>query len=272
VHMSDWNKDAREFVETSGVAQFWVMVARPEPRLQDVAIEASRDMPGRMIPFLHIDWREWAKDPGEVERAYERGAIGLKAIRPPLPYDHESYFPIYEKANALGMPILFHTGIIAHAAYDANWLGRASFGPSNMQPAMLGAIAAAFPELSIIGGHLGYPYTEQTHHNLWYYPNVAHDVCGYAPFDWLIAHLGDRAHPRFGGPGFYYEKILLATDSSLGRPALHGQAMEKYKFWSLFFKFVGRFHSWGDHAEKVLSGNADRIMNNALKKQGRTLV
>jgi predicted TIM-barrel fold metal-dependent hydrolase len=56
-------------------------------------------------------------DPAEVtyERVYqlnEMGYRGFKIIGTPRPYDHPDHNPAYKAAEELGMPILFHCGVI----------------------------------------------------------------------------------------------------------------------------------------------------------------
>src|ERR1041384_3910019 len=56
---------------------------------------------------LHPDHLEAADD---IRRYRDEGFQGLKAYGNALPYSHDAYFPIYEVAERLGMPIFFHTG------------------------------------------------------------------------------------------------------------------------------------------------------------------
>ena len=48
----------------------------------------------------------------DVRRLHELGYRGLKIIGTRRDYDDRSYFAIYEAAEALSMPILFHCGVI----------------------------------------------------------------------------------------------------------------------------------------------------------------
>ena len=74
-------------------------------------IEVAKHYPGFFIPFGYIDY---FKGPEQIDCMKEAGFVALKAIRPPKDYNDESYFPIYERAAILNMPILFHVGIISH--------------------------------------------------------------------------------------------------------------------------------------------------------------
>ena len=77
---------------------------------EEEVVMCARRYPGMYIPFGFIDLTKGA---GEVTRLKEKGFTGLKAISPVKNYDDESFFPVYARAEELGMPILFHVGIIS---------------------------------------------------------------------------------------------------------------------------------------------------------------
>ena len=65
-----------------------------------------------------------------------------------LPPNHASYFPLYAECVELNIPVLILTG---HTAVNlSNETGR---------PSSLDDIALHFPELKIIAGHAGYPWS-----------------------------------------------------------------------------------------------------------------
>lgn len=67
------------------------------------------------------------------------------------PYDHPQYYPIYEKVVEYGMPILFHTGrLLIEERQRRDVISR-----HKMDTVCLDAIARAFPELYLVGAHLG---------------------------------------------------------------------------------------------------------------------
>lgn len=93
-------------------------------------------------------------DPADqVDRLKEMGFTGLKFIRPYYAYDDERYFPLYERAQALGMPILFHTGFLVIRESDrANKVSQ-----DKMRAIRLDTLGRAFPELRMMMAHLGNP-------------------------------------------------------------------------------------------------------------------
>ena len=133
-----------EVAESGLVKQVWLLPLNlyvPEFDFagDDEVLKVGKRYPGFFVPFGFIDY---FKGPEQIDRMKEQGFAALKAIRPPKPYDDESYFPIYERAEALGMPILFHVGIISHRTREQLTMP-VKTGPGNMKPSMLDGIADA---------------------------------------------------------------------------------------------------------------------------------
>ena len=223
----------------------------------DMVLEVSQRYPGLFIPFGFIDY---TAGPDHVERMKERGFVGLKAIRPPLPYDDPSYLPIYEKADALRMPILFHVGIIAKNLREEMTPAQ-SLGPTNMRPSMLDGIAAAFPKLPLIAGHMGFPWLDELLEMLYYYPNTYCSLCGLVDYKWLIDNLDKRCSRDQTGRQTMVDRMLFASDSMYGVEETFGNVVKLARFMEGFFAFVGsRFNSWGDKADEVFHKTAASIM------------
>ena len=139
----------------------------------DQAIELSRRHEDLFVPCASIDPGE--AQGREIRRLHELGYRGLKIIGTSLPYDDYRYFSTYDAAEALAMPIVFHLGVIGggidysvtHPRYDAEAAARLvrarefiRRGPRDvsairMRPFHLDTIANNFPELHIIGAHMG---------------------------------------------------------------------------------------------------------------------
>jgi predicted TIM-barrel fold metal-dependent hydrolase len=226
---------------------------------EDEILKASKDYPDFFIPFGYLDLR---KTPDDIDRLKDKGFIGLKAYRPIKPYDAPEYFSFYERAEKLNMPILFHTGMLEKAT--AKQMGKdLCFGPTSMKPSMLTGIAAAFPKLTIIGGHLGYPWLEETAQNLYYYPNIYHDLSGYRKdIEWLIKNL-DRKCNDGKGLRYFNDKILFATDAlCYGNEKGHEEAFKLMDFWELFLEMIGQnYYRWGEPEErnKIMFSNAEKL-------------
>ena len=99
----------------SGVAKFCILALGGDPGeegyLGNTGVKKWMDKyPDIIVGFGNIE-TGYAMDPySKVERLYEEGFKGIKLIYPAYPYSDKRYFGYYEKAQELGMPILFHTG------------------------------------------------------------------------------------------------------------------------------------------------------------------
>ena len=87
----------------------------------------------------------------QVERAVtEHGYVGIKMIPDHwYPYD-ERVFPTYEKIQELGVPILFHTGILWGNGDSSRFCRPACF-----------EIIQEFPKVRFMMAHVGWPWTDE---------------------------------------------------------------------------------------------------------------
>lgn len=265
-------------VESDKIEQVWVMEVPyfREGPMKELAsareiLEVSRRYPGFFVPFGFIDF---TKGPEQVDRMKEQGFVGLKAICPVRPYDDTTYFPIYERAEALNMPILFHVGIILKSTREEVTPNQ-SLGPTNMRPSMLDGIAAAFPRLTLIAGHMGFPWLEELFESLYYYPRIYCSLCGYVDYRWLIDHLDRRCGAGNDPAETLCDRMLFATDCAYGReepgltPESAGLSSESLvDFFEGFFRHVGRSYTWGAKSDTVLRGTPRRIMAEARQSRG----
>lgn len=116
----------------------------------------------------------WEDDgPEQAQRLHDEGFTGLKFIIPPKAYNDPSFYPIYERAQELGMPVLFHLGIVARSSTR-----KVRTDNNLMRPIYLDTIARDFPELTIIGAHLGNPWYEEATMSCRWNPNLYFDLSG----------------------------------------------------------------------------------------------
>ena len=94
-----------------------------------------------------------------------------------LPPDHARYYPIYAKCCELEIPIMMQVGHCLRYQRDR-------ILPSVGRPITLDQIAIDFPELVLIGIHLGYPWTEEMISVAWKHENVYIGSDAYAPRHW----------------------------------------------------------------------------------------
>ena len=168
-------------------------------------IDAYEAHPDLFVPLAQVFLDE--DGPEQIARLHGRGFKGLKITGPAKNYDDESYFPLYEKCEALGMPILFHTGIrggpidyLQFHPRDAELAQRTSYegeqrnrgttrGAARMQPIYLDTVSMAFPDLRIIGAHLGYGLYDSAAAVARWRRNVTFDISGGAV---VRRHIVDR--------------------------------------------------------------------------------
>jgi uncharacterized protein len=168
-------------------------------------LDAHRAYPDLFIPLAQV-WLD-EDGPDEISRLHDRGFKGLKITGPSFDYDHESYYPLYERCEELNMPILFHTGIrggpidfllfhprdhglAERTAAEHEERGRGTTkGAARMQPIFLDTIGIAFPKLRIIGAHLGYGLYDSAAAVARWRRNVTFDISGGAV---VRRHILDR--------------------------------------------------------------------------------
>lgn len=101
---------------------------------------------------------------------------GFKALRI-LPWiwncppNHPSYHPLYRKCIELGIPYCTQVG---HTG------PRMPSEPGRPIP-YIDELALAFPELTIVGGHIGYPWADEMIALAWKHDNVYIDTSAYLP-------------------------------------------------------------------------------------------
>ena len=110
------------------------------------------------------------------------------------PPDDRMYYPFYAKCAELGVPIQIQVG------HSAQWFLR-----TVAQPITLDRVAIDFPELKIIGIHIGHPWTEEMISMAWKHPNVYIGTDAHLPKYWdasLIKFINSRGQ----------DKVLFGTD------------------------------------------------------------
>ncbi len=168
-------------------------------------LDAWQAHPDLFVPLAQVFLDE--DGPDLISQLHERGFKGLKITGPNLNYDDESYYPLYERCEELGMPILFHTGIrggpidfllfhprdhelAERTAAEHEERGRGSTqGAARMQPIYLDTLGIAFPRLRIIGAHLGYGLYDSAAAVARWRRNVSFDISGGAV---VRRHILDR--------------------------------------------------------------------------------
>lgn len=108
--------------------------------------------------------------------------------------DDRVYYPFYAKCAELNVPVQIQVG------HSAQWFLR-----TVAQPISLDRVAIDFPELTIVGIHIGHPWTEEMISMAWKHKNVFIGTDAHLPKYWdasLIKFINSRGQ----------DKVLFGTD------------------------------------------------------------
>jgi len=212
------------------------------PRLPNTEVaEVVKRFPDQFVGFASVDpWKgKWAID--EITRAVnELGLIGAKfhpGIQAFYPNDVR-FFPLYERISDLGVPALFHTG--------TNGLGAGTPGGMGVKmdysrPIYLDAVAAEFPQLTMIGAHPAWPWHEEMLAIIQHKSNVFMDLSGWSP-KYIPKMIMDEARGRL------QDRILFGSDFPFLTP----------ERWLKDFETLEGFTA--QVRQKILYDNAVRIL------------
>jgi predicted TIM-barrel fold metal-dependent hydrolase len=139
---------------------------------QEVADMKTR-YPGRFFGAVAIDPTGMMKSVRQLERAVRDYGFNVCFILPArvgLAPNHACYFPIYAKCVELGIPIRMNVGLPAFQG--AGWV---------QHPMHLDEVLLAFPELTVVGAHVGHPWHLECIALLQKYPNFYLLTSGWVP-------------------------------------------------------------------------------------------
>jgi hypothetical protein len=164
-----------------------------------------RGAPDVLVGVASVDLARPMDAVRELRRAVRH--LGLRALRVlpwlwNLPPNDRRYYPLYAECIELGVPFCLqvgHTGPMRPSE------------PGRPIP-YLDDVALEFPELVIVGGHIGYPWTDEMIALATKYPNVYIDTSAYKPSRYP-ASLRDylRGHGR--------KKVLFGSNYPMITPA-----------------------------------------------------
>jgi len=162
---------------------------------------AVKRYPDRFSGLAGLDPTEGMHGVRELERAVrELGFIGAHMYPHwfELAPDHARWYPFYAKCVELDVPVQMQVGqsLIYTPEQRLRSVGR---------PIALDAVACDFPELRLVGIHVGIPWTDEMIAMAWKHPNI---------------YIGSDAHsPKYWPPAFTHyinsfgqDKVLFGTD------------------------------------------------------------
>jgi hypothetical protein len=163
--------------------------------------EVCQQYPERFSGLAGVDPFRGMQGLRDLERSVrEYGFVGAHLYPHwcELPPDHAKYYPYYAKCCELDIPIMMQVG--HNLVYS-----RHRRLPSVGRPICLDRVAIDFPELRIIGIHIGVPWTEEMISMCWKHENVYTAGDAYAPRHWPapFVHYANT---------YGREKVLFGTD------------------------------------------------------------
>ncbi|MEQ9323347.1 MAG: amidohydrolase family protein [Polyangiaceae bacterium] len=199
----------------------------------DFVAELVAAHPDRFAGIASVDLLRPMEGVRELKRCVELGFKGLRML--PwlwrLPPNDRRYYPLYATCVDLSIPFCLqvgHTGPMAPSEY-----GRPI--------PYLDDVALEFPELTIVAGHIGYPWTQEMIALATKFPNVYIDTSAYKPRRYpaeLVSFM--RGHGR--------HKVLFGTNFPM---ITHADCMNQIAELEL-----------DEEAEALfLSGNASRVFD-----------
>ncbi|ADB63228.1 amidohydrolase 2 (plasmid) [Haloterrigena turkmenica DSM 5511] len=142
----------------------------------EMVAELASQHPDRIKGMAGINPREGMDGVATLEEYVEDYGFVAALLEPygwDRPINHRQYYPFYAKCAELGVPVMMQVG---HSAMKM---------PSKMgKPLLLDDIALDFPELDIVGGHTGWPWSKELEALAWKHDNLYLGATAHAPKYW----------------------------------------------------------------------------------------
>lgn len=208
--MSGYSYDETlRLMDAAGIEKAFLVAARiGQPGLvgswslpYETVYEAVKRFPDRFHGLAGIDPTEGMNAVRELQRAVEDyGFVGAHGYPHwfELAPDHARWYPIYAKCVELDVPIQLQVGqsLIYEPRRPLRSVGR---------PISFDGVACDFPELKLVGIHIGIPWTDEMIAMAWKHPNVYIVADAHAPKHWPDSFV--RYIDSYG-----QDKVMFGTD------------------------------------------------------------
>ncbi|MBI4506859.1 MAG: amidohydrolase [Chloroflexi bacterium] len=198
-----------EKMDIVGIERAFLIAAKcgpiGHPANYQLPYEVVRDVvqryPDRFYGLAGIDPTEGMKGVRALEHAIkELGFVGAHFYPHwfEMPPDHRKVYPFYAKCVELDIPIQMQVGHCLRYSAERPL-------PSVGRPITLDTVACDFPDLKLIGIHIGWPWTEEMISVAYKHPNVYIGCDAYAPRYWAkeFVHFINT---------FGQDKVIFGTD------------------------------------------------------------
>jgi predicted TIM-barrel fold metal-dependent hydrolase len=154
--------------------------ATGRPRVPNSTVAAAvREHPGAFAGIGSVDPHKESA----VDEVAEIAALGLRGVKfhPSLQAfapDDEKFWPVFAACEAHGLLALFHTGT---SGIGARQPGGQGIRIDYAHPLKLDSVAAAFPGLTVVAAHFGWPWHMDLLAMALHKTNVYIDISGWSP-------------------------------------------------------------------------------------------
>jgi hypothetical protein len=216
--------------------------------------------PGRLVGLGQIDL-DSPDALHAIDLFHNAGFRGVGELtKPQYSYDDRRYWPMYRRAEQYRMLILFHTGIVNRT--DPSVASDSS--SDRMRVSTLDLIAREFPQLTIIGAHLGNPDYAWAGEIARWNPNVYFDLSGsslikkqddYVFFKSVFwwTSVASPHTPKSSAPAF--EKLIFGSDVFEGDLGELDRELERYR------QMLNACHVAPEVQANIFGGTLWRILN-----------
>ena len=208
------------------------LLVKPDHLIQVTDFMAKN--PGRLIGFGDISLDD-PKALEQIDRFHKAGFKGLGELsRTRKPFDDPAYTPIYDRAAKYGMMLLFHTGVVNRGRPEI----AEDVSVDRLRVTLIDNIARRYPNITIIGAHLGNPDYEWAGEMARWNPNLFFDLSGSTlikkqedlKFFKTIFWWSSVASPHTPkAQASAFEKVIFGSDVFGGELAEFDASLERYQ-------------------------------------------
>lgn len=228
--------------------------------------------PGRFYLFAHLPLGDAKGAAKELERCVkELGFVGamISGHYHDLPYDDEHYYPIFEKAQELDVPVYLHPGMVSPAItekyYKGNWSPRVTFLLSGfgvgwhydvgMQVLrmMIAGVFDRLPKLKVMIGHWG----ELVSFYMYRMDEMGQDVTG------LKKKISDyfKENIYVNPSGMLYAEQFRYCLKTFGADHITWGEDYPYRKKEDIRSFLADFELTEEEREKIAHGNVEKLFH-----------
>jgi len=222
----------------------------------DMVSEAMSKYPDFIVGFGQIRYPT-PPTADTIRQFVDRGFRGVKIIGIRRPYDDPELFGMYEAIVEHGLPVVFHTGFLsissgigADGAFESMLF---------MRPGRLDTLARAFPEMVMIGAHLGAPWCQEACSVMWKHQNVYFDMSGGTVKLMSLAQLR-QLFSQGAGSGFLRDEGDQLNGPMIGKLVFGTDNPAPPSMLEWYHNFCDKLGVDEQTTHRIMTGNAATIL------------